>query len=334
MKRVHIDMDVLAGWENLNLALYKAARHKSFRTDVAIFMADADSRLRCLQQQLMDGTLSLGRFRTFRIRDPKPRKIVAVPFELRVVHHAIMNLAGPCLEKSQIFNSYACLPGKGVHKAARRVQQGLRRRNWYIKIDIEHYFENLSHDLLKNKLVMRFKGTRFLDLLHGIIDAYAEKPGKGIPIGSLTSQYFANFFLEKFDRFLEQLPESAYYCRYMDDMIWFTKDKSDAWSSLEKAVAVLAKEDLNIKPAYQIQPCRPGVSYCGYRILPFLLLLSRRKKRGYRNGLKTWQKKWETGQISALKLQQGHDALLGTMTGTRSRGFRQSVLNGIEFMEV
>ncbi len=202
MKRQMVSLEELVGWDNLLLALWKASRGKRLRQDVAAFLDITDTRLKLLQEMILEERVDLQKYCCFQIRDPKPRRIVAVNFELRVLHHAIMNLIGGSLERSQIHSSYACLPGRGVHAAVQRVQRGLRSGGYYVKIDIEKYFENIDHSLLKEKLVRRFKERRFLNLLNKIIDSYSDKPALGLPIGSLTSQYFANFFLEKVDRFI------------------------------------------------------------------------------------------------------------------------------------
>lgn len=334
MKRLFVDMAQLASWDNLTLALWRASRGKRHRPDVARFLASTDQHLGQLQQQLLQLQLPLDHYRRFRIRDPKPRNIVAVSFELRVVHHAIMNLIGKSFEKSQIHNSFACLPGRGVHAAIKPVQKGLRRSNWYVAIDIEKYFDNIEHERLKKKLRRRFKGNQFLALLDGIIDSYQVKPGRGLPIGSLTSQYFANFYLERCDRFIQQLPETSGYVRYMDDMIWFCNSKQQAKSSLERVTALLEEEAQKVKPGWQIQPCKHGVHYCGFRILPHSILLSRRKKRNYRKHLLRWQHAWNAGDISALELQQGYDAVHALTYPARALGFRRSVLARSESVDV
>ena len=322
MKRQHVDLQQLASWDNLTLALWKAARGKRQRPDVVHFLANYEARLAELQDQILNHQLPLGRYHCFQIKDPKPRKITAVSFELRVVHHAIMNLIGENLEKSQIANSFACLPGRGAHAAVQRVQRG----QWCVKIDIEKYFERLDHALLKEKLARRFKGWHFLRLLNAIIEGYQEQPGKGLPIGSLTSQYFANFYLEGADRAIERMPETKGYVRYMDDMIWFCHDKPSARQSLAKAVELLEGERLTVKPQRWVQPVSLGVHYCGYRILPRRILLSRRKKRAYKKYLERWQGRWQAGEIDALGLQRGYDAVHGITTLAASRGFRRAVL--------
>ena len=196
MKRKRVDLEDVADLCNLHHALWKAARGKRIRPDVRQYIAYAQKHLTRLRQQILSCSLEHDQYHVFTIRDPKPRKIVALSFPVRVLHHAVINQIGDSLERSQIHTSYACLPGRGVHAAVNRVQRGLRQAAVVVKIDIRHYFESISHRLLLDKLYCRFKGDDFLCLLQKIIAGYEDLPGKGLPIGSLTSQYFANFFLE------------------------------------------------------------------------------------------------------------------------------------------
>jgi len=334
MKRQGVEIEQLACWHNMQLALWKAAKGKRQRPDVLRFFANVDQNLVKLQSQLLSGDLMWQCYRSFRIRDPKPRKIVAVSFELRVIHHAIMNVIGQNLERSQIENSFACLPRRGGHRAVKQVQRGLRRLGWYVKIDIFHYFENIDHQRLKDKLRRRFKGRRFLALLDTIIDSYQERPGKGLPIGSLTSQYFANFYLEQADRYIQQYPGIGGYVRYMDDMIWFAGSSQVIKKSLEDVVEFIEEEKLKVKAQRQMQPSRHGVQYCGYRILPHSILLSRRKKRLYKKHLKRWQTSWMAGEISSLKLQNCYDSIHGSTTIARAAGYRGIVLAKLGFIDV
>ncbi len=326
MKRLAVDLQQVVAWGNLTLALWKAIRGKRQRAEVMRFLANYEQRLATLRNRVLSCQLPMENYFCFHIRDPKPRKITAVGLELRVLHHAIINLIGKNLEQSQINNSFACLSGRGAHRAVKRVQQGFRRSQWAVKIDIEKYFECVDHDLLKEKLARRFKGRQFLQLLDAIIDSYQEKPGKGLPIGSLTSQYFANFFLETADRVIERMPETSGYVRYMDDMIWFCQNKSSARRSLNHAVELLEGEQLIVKLQRWLQPVRLGVQYCGYRISPHQILLSRRKKRAYQKHLQRWQGLWESEKIDALGLQRGYDAVHGMTALAAAQGFRRSVL--------
>ena len=148
-----------------------------------------------------------------------------------------------------------------------------------------------------------------------------------------TSQYFANFYLESCDRFIQRLPGTSGYVRYMDDMIWFCDNKAAAKDSLESVIGFLKNEKLLVKPQSQIQPTDHGVNYCGYRIEKHGLLLSRRKKRAYAQHLKRWQSEWTKGEITSLELQRGYDAVHAITYPAQSSGFRRSVLariNGVD----
>lgn len=334
MKRQRVELSQIGDWNNLNLALYKAARGKRNREDVAQFLRNPDEKLRVLQKQILNEELDVGRYRSFTIHDPKRRKIIAVSFPLRVIHHAIMNLIGGNLERSQIENSFACLPKRGVHKAVLSVQKQMRRAQFFVKIDIEQYFAAVDHNLLMEKLACRFKGNGFLRLLQKIITGYQDSSGKGLPIGSLTSQYFANFYLENIDRSILQLSETCGYARYMDDMLWFCQTRSATRSSLAKVKEGVSKLGLQIKQTPQIGRCAQGVTFCGYRIRRNRILLSRRKMKRYRTYIEKWQQSYLQGEIDGNKLQQGYAAIHGSLMPADSTGFRRKTLATIGRIEL
>jgi RNA-directed DNA polymerase len=200
MKRLHISLADIAAYDNLVLAVWKAAQGKRTRPEVAHFLAHLDSNLQQLASDIIEGNAPYGRYRQFYIHDPKLRLIHAACFEDRVLQHALMNLAEPVFERTLASSSYACRPNKGVHKAVYQVQKNLQCLPWYVKVDIHHYFPSIDHNILIEILAKRFKGREILDLLKRIIDSYEAQPGKGLPIGSLTSQHFANYYLDGADR--------------------------------------------------------------------------------------------------------------------------------------
>ncbi|MES9881323.1 MAG: hypothetical protein ABW185_10625 [Sedimenticola sp.] len=169
MKRTRIAIDAIAAWDNLALAAWKAGRGKRQRPEVADFFSDLDANLKCLGEAIREGRAPFGKYKSFTIHDPKRRLIHAACFEDRVLHHAIMNLAGPVFETAMAPTSYACLTGRGVHAVSGRVLAAMRRYPWYVKIDITNYFATLSHERLWLLLKRRFKGDEFLELLLRII---------------------------------------------------------------------------------------------------------------------------------------------------------------------
>lgn len=162
MRRKCITLGEIADYSNLSLALHKAAKGKRYRGDVQHFMQHPEANLNRLGADILQGKLPYGRFRSFPIRDPKPRIIHAACFEDRIFHHALMNHASPVLETAMLPTSYACRPGKGVHQAVKQVQSNLQRFPYYGKVDVNAYFASIPHEKLLAVLLTRFKGGELL----------------------------------------------------------------------------------------------------------------------------------------------------------------------------
>ncbi|WGZ93335.1 MAG: hypothetical protein QJT81_16200 [Candidatus Thiothrix putei] len=159
MKRHCIRLADIAAIDNLMLAVWKAARGKHHRPDVIHFTQRLDYNLNKLAADILQAKAPYARYREFHIHDPKERLIHAACFEDRVLHHAIMNLAEPVFERTLVPTTYACRPGKGVHRAIAQVQANLRRYPWFVKTDISGYFPSIDHQILHDLLQRRFKGT-------------------------------------------------------------------------------------------------------------------------------------------------------------------------------
>jgi retron-type reverse transcriptase len=335
MKRAAISLESIAAFDNLVQAAYQAARGKQTRDEVKRFFQYFDDNINQLARDIRNGQTPYGQFRRFAIRDPKPRLIHAACFEDRIFHHAVMNLAGPVLERALTPTTYACREGKGSHAAVRQVQHHLRRFPWYVKIDIQHYFDQIDHACLYELLQRRFKGRDFLALLWRIIGCYQVTPGKGLPIGSLTSQHFANYYLDGLDRYiLEQLSACA-QVRYMDDILWWCDSHEDARKTLGQVCAYVANERLlTVKANPQINRSSHGVSFCGYRITPGQMRLSRRRQRRYQERRWEWELAYAEGRIDALMLQRGYDAVHAITLPADSTNWRRENLRRYPALEV
>ncbi|MGO8748259.1 MAG: reverse transcriptase domain-containing protein [Thermoguttaceae bacterium] len=225
MKRVGNLVERIADADNLRLAVWKAAKGKRAKSEVVRFRADLDARLRCLRQELLSGHVAWGPYRTFMVYDPKERLISAAPFRDRVAHHAIMNIVAPHFESYQIDESYACRPGKGLDAALARTLDFSRAGDWYLKLDVRKYFDSIDHDVLKMSLHRRFKDATLVELLEGIIDSHGSSLGRGLPIGNLTSQFFANHYLAMLDHRVKETLRCRRYVRYMDDFVAWDSEK-------------------------------------------------------------------------------------------------------------
>ena len=214
--------------ENLKTAFYKASRRKRNSSSYLYFRKNAEVNVLKIQEKLLNGTWNCGSYRQFKITDPKERIITAAPFEDRIVHHAIVNVLESLFEKKFIFHTYACRGGKGTHAAIKYAKKFCSKRMFFLKLDVKKYFDSIDHAILKSQLSALTNERKTQDLLAKIIDSYtsqiAQKKNeqKGLPIGNLTSQYFANLYLSALDHAILEKMKPRGYVRYMDDMLIFS----------------------------------------------------------------------------------------------------------------
>ena len=328
MHRQRIELCDIAALHNLHLATYKAAQGKRARPDVALFIAELDGRLERLHTDILAERAPYGRYKSFVIHDPKQRLIHAACFEDRVLHHAIMNLAEPVFEKSLVPTTYACRPGKGVHRAVFQVRRNLQRYPWFVQVDVKGYFPSIDQQRLLRILDRRFKGREFMALLGRIVASYQSSPGKGLPIGSLTSQHFANYYLDGADRFLLNHPSVSAHVRYMDDIVWWCQDKASASQVLKEVSAYLADNcKLHLKANALINRSALGLTYCGFRICPGIIRLTRRKQRRYRLLRQGYEESWAHNLLSDRELQARYDAALAGTLPAQSQAWRKQDLH-------
>lgn len=266
MKRYKNIYHEIIAFENLYSAAYKASIGKRSNPNVVDFFFNLEENIFEIQHQLKEKRYQPGNYRVFQIYEPKPRQISAAPFIDRVVHHALMNIVNPIFETSLIFDTYANRIGKGTHRAIKRYQYFLRRYNFVLKCDIRKYFQSIDHNILKGIIQNKIADLDTLWLLDKIIDNSPNQVEvqsffqgdnlfinldrkKGLPIGNLTSQYFANYYLNSLDHYIKEKLRCKGYLRYVDDFVLFSNNKTDLknWKSeIEKFLV-----DLRLKLNYQ-----------------------------------------------------------------------------------
>jgi len=266
MKRTGNLINNITDLENFQLAFYKAKKGKESKKEVLQYTKHLDANLKKLQKEIVSGKLNVGNYHFFTIYDPKKREICAASFQERVLHHAIMNVCHPVFEKMQIFNSYATRKNKGTYAALQRAEVFQKKNRWFLKLDIRKYFDSIDHEILFALLQRKFKDRELLQLFKQIIGSYETKKGKGLPIGNLTSQYFANYYLSYADRYIQQELKISSYVRYMDDMILWHNDKEKLKQSSREITKFLNEFlalDLKTKV---INSNIHGLSFLGYRL--------------------------------------------------------------------
>jgi hypothetical protein len=328
MKRAANLFDRIYEHENLRLAFHKAARGRRGHAVVRQFAANADSYIAAMSAAICEGTFPVGRFQQFLIRDPKERVITAPCFDERVLHHAIMNICEPAMDRWLIDDTFACRRGKGREAAIRRAKGFTSKSEWFLKLDVRKCFDSVSHARLLGLLECRFKDCRLLELLQRIISSYRGPQGAGLPIGSLTSQHFANFYLGWLDRLVKDSLRLRGYVRYMDDMVlWHPSREAliDVHARCEEFAAL--RLALDIKPS-AVRRANGGVPFLGCQVFPTHVELSGRSKRRWRNRVRVLQRGERLGLISQRELQVRLTSLAAFAkgAGVKSWRFRNSVL--------
>ena len=327
MRRDTLPLDRIADLHNLASAFHAAASGKRGRPDLEQFRDRLDDSLADLRRDILAGTVRVGEARSFRIRDPKPRQIHAPVFRERVLHHAIMAHAGPVLDRSLIFDTYACRLGKGSLAAVRRVKAHAGQFAWFTQIDIDGYFAHIDHEVLLSLLARTFRDRDLLALFGRIVAAHRAAHGRGLPIGALTSQHFANFYLAAVDRLIMEDPRVRGMVRYMDDLIWWTDDRAQGQAVLADVRAYLRDRlKLTIKKPPREGPSRHGVVFCGFRIQCNRLLLTRRRKRRYQQLRRAAETAWSREEIDGLGLQAAYAPALALTVHADALSWRREEL--------
>ena len=257
--------DRIASFRALLEASDRAAKGKRVRRDVAAFLTGQEFEVLRLEQELRDGTYRPGRYRKIEVFEPKHRIVSAAPFRDRVVHHALYSVCGPLFERGFIFDSYANRTGKGTHRAVARYESFRDRYRHVLRCDIYRYFPSIDHEILKHDIRRRIACHQTLDLIDRIIDASNPQepvdlyfPGddlltplerrRGIPIGNLTSQFFANVYLDGLDHYCKEVLRAKGYVRYVDDFALFHDDHGQLQKWRQAVSRFLEKRRLLLHP--------------------------------------------------------------------------------------
>jgi hypothetical protein len=275
MKRAGSLFDPVVDYANIRLAFLKAMRGNRASPAAILFCNNTDGNLAAVRNKLVSLKCDWGGYRSFLITDPKLREISTAPFDQRIMHHALMNILEPVFERPLVANSYACRKGKGTHAAVLYAFKQCKRGGYFIKLDIRKYFDSIDHAVLKNLIASLIKDSRIIFLLNEIIGSYRTAQGKGIPIGNLTSQFFANLYLSSLDHYILEKLHPAGYCRYMDDFVLWVSSKEAAQNSLAE-IDRYVKNNLSLALKNPVcAPVKNGLPFLGclkfYGLGEFLL---------------------------------------------------------------
>lgn len=302
--------EAMADYANVQKAYNKARKCKRYRKDVLLFTKDKEDNLETVRNDILGLSYEPSEYRYFKVYEPKERQIMALPFYDRVVQHAINNVLEPIFNQRFICHSYACRKTKGMHAASDTLQEWLYEWQKFhpdqplyaIKADIHHYFQSINHDVLKAELRKVIKDAGALVLIDRIIDHNGQMPdGVGIPVGNLTSQLFANIYLNKLDQYIKHTLGAKYYMRYMDDFIILSPDKEQLRRWLADIERFLRDElKLELNPKTTILAAKNGIDFVGYKHRA----THRKVRPDSIKRIKKTIKKYESGKITKEQLQK------------------------------
>ena len=258
--------------DNFELALHDSQLGKKKQKQVIEFNKNPKENLEKIRQNVINGKFHTSEYKSMIIFEPKKRVIYKLPYNPdRIVQHAVMNVLRPILEGMFIYDSYACVEGKGQMRASRRCSQFVRRNNYCLKCDIHHFYPSINHDILSQMLHKKIKDEKFMQIVDDII--YSFEGETNAPIGNYTSQWFGNFYLTFLDYYVKQELHIKDYLRYCDDFILFSNDKNYLHDCRKKIEIFLQNTlKLTYSKAYVFNT-KQGVDYCGYRTFGKYILL-------------------------------------------------------------
>ena len=337
-------------FDNLYEAYLSARKNKRYRGDVLEFSAHLEENLIQLQNELIYKTYRVGRYHEFYVYEPKKRLIMALQFRDRVVQWAIYRNLNPWFDCRFIYDSYACREGKGMHRAADRLQYWMRQvsrkegRYYYLKLDISKYFYRVDHQILINILKQKIKDEDLMELLDHIINsehtafglpAFTDPgdcpkeerlPDKGMPIGNLTSQMFANIYLDQVDQYAKHELKLHYYIRYMDDIIILYNDKRRLHEIKDEIEAFLWENlRLNLNKKTAIRPVSQGVEFVGFRIFATHRKLKKSSAKKMKSRLKYVRAAFERREIDAATLRATEASYAGMLKHFNSHGLSRAL---------
>ncbi len=279
MKRYSGLFDRIVDIENIKRAHQQARRGKTHYREVKMVDADPDHYARLIQQMLVDETYQVGAYcimeRT--VDSGKVRQIYRLDYyPHRIIHHAIIQVLESIWTRTLISDTYCCVKGRGIHKAANKIKRILRndRENtaFCLKLDINKYYPSINNGTLKQVIRRKIKDDKCLRLLDNVIDS-----AEGLPIGNYLSQYFANLYLSAFDHYCKEVLRAKYYFRYCDDVVILNGSKDYLHNAYQKIKSYLNNIGLSPKDDWQVFPVADrGVDFLGYRFYPGYTLLRKR----------------------------------------------------------
>jgi len=313
--------------ENIFVAFDEFKRGKRKKEDVMYFEKNLEENVFELSEELMAKTYQHGSYTNFAICDPKYRMISKASVRDRVVHHVLFNYLYGIFDKTFIFHSYSSRLTKGTHigvknfhKKMRKASENFSKPCYALKCDIKKYFASINHTVLMRLLSKEVDDHDVLWLINNIIESYSNSPDTGIPLGNVTSQLFANVYLNQLDRFIKHDLHVKHYFRYADDFVLLHQDK-DYLEKLIDSIGNFLDGELKLRLHPQkvfIQKLKQGVDFLGYVCFPYCRTIRTKTKKRMLKKLNQRKNEMQMKEITAESFNQTLQSYFGLLKHANS----------------
>ena len=326
----------LCSYENLKKAFMKARKGKTSKLYVLKFEKELKKNLFALRNELIFRIYKPKPLKTFIVRDPKTRKISKSDFKDRVVHHALINIIKPIFEPNFIYDNFANRIGKGTFNAIerfdyfkRKASKNNSRKCYALKADVKHYFKTVNHDILLEIIKKKIKDKRVLWLIKLIISNHNTKEkGVGMPLGNLTSQFFAGVYLNELDQFVKHRLKAKYYIRYVDDFVILHHDK-DILINYKKQINEFLLKNLKLElhpDKSSILTLNTGIGFLGFRIFFYHKLIKKKNLSHFDRKFNKLRKLYKEELIDREKIIEKLEGWLAYVSHANTFKYRKNVV--------
>ena len=311
---------------------------KGMKADVQKFKIDLVNSLFALGEDLRLGNYRHGGYYRFVVYDPKRRQIHKATVRDRVLHHALFRVLSPIFDKLFIFDSYSCRVGKGTHRGVvrladfiRRATHNYRRPAYALKLDIKKFFDSIDHRILFELIKRRVADADALRLIRLIISSFETAPQKGLPLGNVTSQLFANIYLNELDQFVKHILREKLYLRYADDFV-IVHESREYLEALILKLSNFLGESLRLELHPQkiiLRKVSHGVDFLGYVVLPHYTVLRTKTKKRVLKKIEVLRRNLSAGIITPESFNQSIQSYLGMLAHCKGFAVRRMILRGV-----
>ena len=332
-KRIISPENLFAAWSNFR-------KGKANKSDVAEFEWNLEQNIFRLHRELSNKTYRHQPYSDFHIVDPKQRHIHKAAVRDRVLHHAVMRVLNPIFEPTFIAHSFSCRVDKGTHRGVEAVRNMTRKvsRNYtqpcfVLKCDVKKFFDTVDHSILLSILGERVQDEEVMWLLEEIIESFSLTKNRGLPIGNLTSQLFANIYLNRFDQFIKHELKVKNYARYTDDFIVVAGDK-EYLEQLVEPIRGFLRDSLLLElhpKKISIRKLSQGIDFLGYIVFPHYCLVRKNTERRMRVELTEKVRECNEGVISKEIVEQSLNSYLGVLSHASGHRVSEELINQVWF---